>query len=329
MLRRADIFAIAIIASGIACAATPASARGTKIPQTVRIEAGAVVDAPRGFVEMCARDPAACTPATLQAIESAFVQDIVTGAIRASSNKDEAIFPTVMVSSAPPLPEIESPPLPVPARFDAINGLPSEQSLRDSPFTDQFPFFGSGNHLAVANKRFSPDPFHLNLAALLSARAPLVMENPPVLAAADSAKEATPAPPSDKTMPLAAMRRLVSRINTSVNRRIIQIADRDRFGTDERWQRAGTEKGSAGDCEDIALEKRAELMDSGIAPNRLLLAIVYTHEVGLHTVLVVRMPDRDVVLDSLKSGIQSRDTLKYSWISIQSPDDPMTWRRVV
>lgn len=330
MLRRANIVAIVAMGAGVICAASAASARPSKIAASVRIEAGAMVDAPRGFVEMCARDAAACAPATPQAIANAVTDNIVTGAIRATARPEAPLAPSASITPALVLPNKD---FPLSLRFSVLFGasinLPIDAASRIAAFTPTAPLLQGPSRVSVVDDPSAAIPTASSLAKLLSARSPMVMPDLSAGAALAEARAADVLDAPERTTTLAAMRRIVSRINTTVNRRTIQITDRDRFGTDERWQRAGAEKGSAGDCEDIALEKRSQLLDAGIAPDRLLLAIVYTHEVGLHTVLVVRMPDRDVVLDSLKRGLHTRRTLNYSWISIQSPDDPMRWLRVV
>lgn len=321
MPHRTNIFAIATMATAVACATTPACALAAKTSESARIEAGVIVDAPRGFVEMCTRDLAACTPATLQAIGTASSENIVTGAIHPHAMQASMIYRQVTLPSALPLPDIKiSLPVNFPASFEDADHLPAEPTLETTVSTQERPPLPVASSLSAGYDLLA----FSSQTALLPA--PLAIINPSAPAVTFSTKVSAPV---EREMTPTAMRHLVSRINSDVNRRTLQIADSARFGVDERWQRARVEEGSAGDCEDIALEKRAELIDAGVAPNRLLLAIVYAREVGLHTVLVVRMPDRDVVLDSLRSGVQSRGSLNYSWISIQSPDDPMTWRRVV
>lgn len=327
---RANIAAILALCAGTICAASSASARPVNTPDSVRIETGAAIDAPRGFVEMCERDAAACAPATPQAIATTATADIVTGSILPATRYDAPIVASAETPPAASLPGPDMPALSPQPDFHAL--FPASPGImEDRPFSiitallDVPPVRSPIDLPAEPLKGFDPtiQPLAYPLSVALNLRAPTVvadtLEAKPIVA---------PVAPG-RTMTLAAMRRTVSRINMAVNRRTIQITDRDRFGIDERWQRAGAEKGSAGDCEDIALEKRSELLEAGIAPDRLLLAIVYTHQVGLHTVLVVRMPDRDVVLDSLKGGLQTRQSLNYSWISIQSPDNPMRWLRVV
>jgi predicted transglutaminase-like cysteine proteinase len=117
------------------------------------------------------------------------------------------------------------------------------------------------------------------------------------------------------------------RINRGVNYNVIQRTDLQLFGTDEFWRRSGSARGSYGDCEDIALEKRAQLIAAGHAENRLFLAVVYKRRAGLHTVLVVRTDEGDMVLDSLSSRIRRWDRSGYFWIRVQAPGKPYLWMR--
>ncbi|PSJ38287.1 transglutaminase-like cysteine peptidase [Allosphingosinicella deserti] len=120
----------------------------------------------------------------------------------------------------------------------------------------------------------------------------------------------------------------VRAINEHVNARVRQRTDRERFGVDEYWQASGTGKGAAGDCEDIALQKQQELLAAGFPADRMFLAVVFSSRIGLHTVLVVRLEDGDVVLDSATGGIRSWDRTGYSWLRVQSPTRKLEWRRV-
>lgn len=123
-------------------------------------------------------------------------------------------------------------------------------------------------------------------------------------------------------------RGLVKAVNDRVNRNVIQRSDLDRFGVEERWERTGSARGAIGDCEDIALEKRAELVDAGYPADQLFLATVFRSGAGLHTVLIARLDDRDVVLDSLTPRLLDWRRASYSWLRVQTPGDPLSWRRL-
>jgi predicted transglutaminase-like cysteine proteinase len=121
---------------------------------------------------------------------------------------------------------------------------------------------------------------------------------------------------------------LLQRINRLVNGRVRQRTDLEIYGQAEVWRRSGIGKGAAGDCEDLAIEKRFELADAGFPADRLSFAVVYARGIGLHTVLVARLSSGDYVLDSRSPYIQPWADAPYSWIALQSTEDPMAWHAV-
>jgi predicted transglutaminase-like cysteine proteinase len=122
--------------------------------------------------------------------------------------------------------------------------------------------------------------------------------------------------------------RLFDRVNRRVNAKVRRASDLRTFGLAEHWARSGTGLGAAGDCEDMALEKRAQLIGAGVPAEMLALAVVWHARVGRHTVLVVHAQEGDMVLDSRSPYIHSWRDVPYRWLSVQSPGDPMHWRAV-
>lgn len=120
--------------------------------------------------------------------------------------------------------------------------------------------------------------------------------------------------------------KLLARVNSYVNARVLQRSDMANYGSKEVWVRSGVGPSAVGDCEDIAIEKRYALIAEGFPPDRLAFAVVYSRASGLHTVLVARTDHDDVVLDSRKSRIAPWHQAHYSWVSVQSSDDPMVWK---
>ena len=119
---------------------------------------------------------------------------------------------------------------------------------------------------------------------------------------------------------------LLRRINRQVNRHVRQISDTARFARKDVWQASGIGRGAAGDCEDIALEKRKLLLEAGIPADRLFLAVAYGRGgVGLHLVLIARTDDGDVVLDSRSATITPWSNAPYTWVAIQSAERPSLW----
>lgn len=118
---------------------------------------------------------------------------------------------------------------------------------------------------------------------------------------------------------------LLKTVNRRVNGAVLQRRDAQIFGQGELWRRAGIGSGAVGDCEDIAIEKRLQLVAEGFPADKLAFAVVFRRDVGLHTVLVARTGRGDVVLDSLDPYVSDWTKARYSWISVQSMDDPQRW----
>jgi predicted transglutaminase-like cysteine proteinase len=124
-------------------------------------------------------------------------------------------------------------------------------------------------------------------------------------------------------IPLRALK-VLRRVNSDVNRHTVQAGDLETSGVDERWQRPN----GVGDCEDLAIEKRARLIAGGFPPDRLFLAVAFRRGFGLHTLLIARLPDGDRVLDSLSPHVLRWNQVGYRWLRQQSAMDPMVWRRI-
>jgi len=124
----------------------------------------------------------------------------------------------------------------------------------------------------------------------------------------------------------AADMAMVRRVNARVNRNTPQITDQSQYARAEVWA-LPTRRG--GDCEDFALLKKRELIDSGIAPDRLLIATVLDTHFRGHAVLVVRTGQGDIVLDNLTNRIRAWDDTGYIFLKMQSPDTPGGWDAIV
>lgn len=136
----------------------------------------------------------------------------------------------------------------------------------------------------------------------------------------------TPTPaPSSTALPEAELRAMLKQVNHHVNSRVRQRTDAEIYGVGELWRRSGDGRNAVGDCEDLAIEKRAELIAAGFPPDRLAFAVVYSRDAGLHTVLVARTEVEDVVLDGRSPYVTNWSKVPYSWISVQSMNDPMLW----
>lgn len=114
----------------------------------------------------------------------------------------------------------------------------------------------------------------------------------------------------------------VSRINSQVNRRVRQVADQAQYRAAERWTLPSAR---GGDCEDIALLKKRDLIAAGIAPERLLLASVLDRQSQSHAVLVLRTDHGFYVLDNMTSRIKLWHETGYTFVRMQNPKAPSTW----
>jgi len=85
-------------------------------------------------------------------------------------------------------------------------------------------------------------------------------------------------------------------VNATINSTVRYETDHDLYGRDELW----TVARDAGDCEDIALRKREELLKLGWAPQDLRLVRVDIYDEIGHAVLEVRWPGEEpVILDNM------------------------------
>jgi predicted transglutaminase-like cysteine proteinase len=112
-------------------------------------------------------------------------------------------------------------------------------------------------------------------------------------------------------------------VNRAVNR---DIAPQPNLGgvLTEEWLIAPR----AGDCNDYAVTKRHELLAHGWPGRSLLLSEVVVASGEHHLVLVVRMKDVDLVLDSLNANVRPVDIVPYRWVRIESPHNPKYWSTV-
>ncbi len=114
---------------------------------------------------------------------------------------------------------------------------------------------------------------------------------------------------------------LLSRVNRGVNTAIIPATKSYGKNLQDGWTIAP----SAGDCNDYAVTKRHELLQSGLPAKALRLAVVKTaSEIG-HLVLVVATTNGDLVLDNLTEAIRPWQITDYHWLKIQSAKDARFW----
>lgn len=115
---------------------------------------------------------------------------------------------------------------------------------------------------------------------------------------------------------------VIKKVNLQVNRKVRPITDKQQYRRAEHWA-LPTRRG--GDCEDVALLKKKELIKKGIAPERLLIATVLDRSRNGHAVLVVRTDQGDVVLDNLTNRIKTWQDTRYTFLMMQNPKAPSSW----
>lgn len=128
--------------------------------------------------------------------------------------------------------------------------------------------------------------------------------------------------------PSPSLAMMIKIVNADVNRAVVQVSDMDSIGVPERWNRLSNDAHPVGDCEDIAIEKRARLEKAGFPPQRLFYVVAFVPRYGLHTVLIARLDDGDYVLDNLSPHILRWDRVHYQWLRQQMPGNPLQWSRI-
>lgn len=144
---------------------------------------------------------------------------------------------------------------------------------------------------------------------------------PPSVAATPGLEDARPTTVSANR---ASWSRL-NRINRQVNRAIRERSDLSSVGVADRWSLPIADGRLVGDCEDFALEKRRLLIEAGISPQAMSIALVRTRWGESHAVLLVAMEGGEYVLDSLSPWISHWAALDYRWVQRQAPGSSLRW----
>ncbi len=117
---------------------------------------------------------------------------------------------------------------------------------------------------------------------------------------------------------------LLNRVNHSVNLSIAPMLKSYGSNLDDGWTIAP----GAGDCNDYAVTKRHELLESGLPSKALRLSVVKTASGIGHLVLVVVTTKGDLVLDNLTEVIRPWQNTDYHWLKIQSATDSKYWYEI-
>ena len=117
---------------------------------------------------------------------------------------------------------------------------------------------------------------------------------------------------------------LLNRVNHDINMSIIPTSKSYGSNLGDGW----TISPNMGDCNDYAVSKRHELLESGLPSKALRLAVVKTASGIGHLILVVVTTKGDIVLDNLTEVIRPWQSTDYHWLKIQSATDAKFWYEI-
>ena len=117
---------------------------------------------------------------------------------------------------------------------------------------------------------------------------------------------------------------LLKRINHDINLSITPTPKNHGPELQDGWAIAPV----MGDCNDYAVTKRHELLESGLPAKALRLSVVKTSSGIGHLVLVVVTTKGDIVMDNLTETIRLWQNTDYQWLKIQSANDARFWYEV-
>src|SRR5665213_1197217 len=111
------------------------------------------------------------------------------------------------------------------------------------------------------------------------------------------------------------------RVNASVNLAIAPATDEEVYGVPEFWAYPKTR----GDCEDLVLLKRRELIEMGWPIGALLITVVRQRNGDGHAVLTATTDSGDFILDSLQPVVMRWNETDYQYVKRQSQFDSGHW----
>jgi predicted transglutaminase-like cysteine proteinase len=112
-------------------------------------------------------------------------------------------------------------------------------------------------------------------------------------------------------------------VNDEVNRDIKAATDEQIYGRPEVW--AYPDKVGEGDCEDLVLLKRRDLLRDGWPAGALLITVVRQRNGDGHAVLTVLTDRGDLVLDNLNPRVLVWNATDYEYVKRQSEYDSGQW----
>lgn len=110
-------------------------------------------------------------------------------------------------------------------------------------------------------------------------------------------------------------------VNAYYNQNVVPVTDQDLYKVAEFW----TYPNGYGDCEDFALAKRRDLINSGWHPSTLMIAVVKEANGNGHAVLLARTDRGDLVLDNQDGSIRLWSETPYTFIKRQSQANSGQW----
>ena len=110
-------------------------------------------------------------------------------------------------------------------------------------------------------------------------------------------------------------------VNSAVNLAITPATDEQVYGKAEYWEYPTTR----GDCEDIVLLKRRDLIAEGWPVGALLITVVRQRNGEGHAVLTVETDRGDLVLDSLQPRVLVWTDTDYQYVKRQSEFNSGQW----
>jgi len=117
---------------------------------------------------------------------------------------------------------------------------------------------------------------------------------------------------------------LLKRVNHSVNISINPTPKSYGPNLGDGWTIAP----EMGDCNDYAVTKRHELLESGLPSKALRLSVVRPASGVGHLVLVVVTTKGAIVMDDLTEMIRPWQSTDYHWLKIQSATDSKFWHEI-
>lgn len=111
--------------------------------------------------------------------------------------------------------------------------------------------------------------------------------------------------------------RLVTGLNSKVNREIEPVTDMDHWGIIERWDMA---ENGRGDCEEYVNVKRKRLVEAGVPRRALRVVVVIDEENAGHAVLMLRTDKGDYILDNKRNAILVWHQTGYVFVKRESQD---------